>query len=198
MIVALVRHGPTEWNEQRRIQGRRDLPLGPAGEARVRGWRLPGTLVPARWVSSPLARAVRTATLLSGRQPEIAEALVEMDWGPWEGFTLAELRARHGAAFAAVEARGLDFRAPGGESPREVQRRALQWLASAASQPGPVLAVTHKGVIRALLAAATGWDMLGKPPHRLLPDTAQLLRVGRDGTPGLLAANVPLDGRPSP
>ena len=60
--------------------------------------------------------------------------LVEMDWGDYEGYTLAELRAARGVDLAANEARGLDFRPPGGESPRDVQARLAPLLAEIAAR----------------------------------------------------------------
>ena len=172
MIVAFVRHGVTAWNEEGRMQGRRDIPLSARGQAEVRAWRLPSQIAgrpPSAipWVSSPLQRAVETAEILSGTEPRREPALIEMDWGTWEGFDLPELRRRHGEAFARNEAAGLDFRPPGGESPRDVQARVVRWLVAVANVQGTLFAVTHKGVLRAVLAAATGWDMTGKPPLRL-------------------------------
>jgi probable phosphoglycerate mutase len=193
MIVSFIRHGSTTWNEQGRIQGRRDVPLSERGRAEVRAWRVPADPSgPAQWVSSPLRRAVETAQLLCGDEPPCESALTEMDWGAWEGFTLPELRARFGAEFMRNEASGLDFRPPGGESPRDVQRRVQRWLARAAVSRGPVLAVTHKGVLRAVLAAATGWDMTCKPPVRLQPDALHRFAVDDDGTVSIIECNVPL------
>ena len=82
-----------------------------------------------------------------------------MDWGDWEGARLADLRAADPPGMAANEARGLDFRPAGGESPRELQERLRPWLADCAAAGAASLAVCHKGVIRALFALATGWDM---------------------------------------
>ena len=61
------------------------------------------------------------------------------------------------------EARGLDFRPPGGESPRDVQARLRPFLESLRD---PTIAVTHKGVLRALYALATGWTMERKAPRQ--------------------------------
>lgn len=192
MIVALIRHGRTAWNDAGRMQGRAEVPLSEAGRAQVRAWQLPASLASARFATSPLARAVETAVLLGGRRPAVDEGLIEMDWGDWEGETLVTLRAEHGAAFALEAARGLDFRPPSGESPRDVQARVGAWLIRIAAWNTPVVAVTHKGVIRALLTLATGWNMLGKPPVRLADDTAHLVDVDVNGSLRALEWNVPL------
>ena len=62
--VAVIRHGPTDWNEQKRIQGPADRTLSPAGRERVAGWSVPGEFGHFDWVASPLVRAVETAELL--------------------------------------------------------------------------------------------------------------------------------------
>jgi probable phosphoglycerate mutase len=194
MIVALIRHGSTHWNETGRMQGRCDVPLSAQGRGQVQAWRLPPTIAsPPRWLSSPLARAVETARILSGVEPDPVPALIEMDWGEWEGRTLAELDAEYGAAFRRNAATGLDFRPPGGESPREVRERVLQCLRALPPVEEAAVAVTHNGVIRALLSAATGWDMTGKPPVRLERDALHRFAVD-DGRVALLEANVRLAG----
>jgi probable phosphoglycerate mutase len=196
MIVSLIRHGSTSWNEQGLMQGRRDVPLSERGRAQVRAWQIPGKLAgldrSARWVSSPLRRAVETAEILCGTTPPADRALIEMDWGGWEGFTLDELRARFGDEYARNEALGLDFRPPGGESPRDMLGRVRSWLLRVADDPLPVVAVTHLGVVRAVLAAATGWDMIAKPPVRLRGDTLHRFTVDRDGAVAIVECNVPL------
>jgi broad specificity phosphatase PhoE len=180
----LIRHGRTAWNEERRMQGRADLPLSPEGRTEVVGWRLPEAWADARWLSSPLRRATETAALLSDRPVAIEPRLIEMDWGAFEGRTLAELRAEAPDAMAANEARGLDFRPPGGESPREVRTRLESLfadLAAEAADEAVVVCVTHKGVIRAALSLATGWDMRSNPPLRLTDDTTLVLNRQPNG-----------------
>jgi 2,3-bisphosphoglycerate-dependent phosphoglycerate mutase len=201
MIVAFLRHGSTAWNEQGRMQGRRDVPLSARGRDEVRAWRLPSVAsavapVEPTWVSSPLRRAVETAELLSGATPQCESALIEMDWGEWEGFDLDELRRRHGEVFARNEAAGLDFRPPGGESPREVRDRVMSWLAANATHRETMVVVTHKGVLRAVLAAATGWDMIGKPPLRLQHGALHRFAVGPGGRVMVQECNVPLVATP--
>jgi broad specificity phosphatase PhoE len=94
---------------------------------------------------------------------------------------------------AAAEAAGLDLRPPGGESPREVQARVRPLLAEIAQSGRPTAAVTHKGVIRAVLALATGWDMRDKPPHRLDWSAAHLFRLDASGKPRIARLNVALE-----
>jgi probable phosphoglycerate mutase len=118
-----------------------------------------------------------------------------MAWGDWESRSLAELRAELGAAMAQNEARGLDFRPTGGESPRDVQNRLGPWLAGVGRTGRSIAAVTHKGVIRAILGLATGWNFLGKPPVRLENDTVQLFSILSDGRPRILQPNIKLLAR---
>ena len=191
-LLALIRHGPTDWNADRRIQGRIDVPLSAAGRVLVAGWRLPAGLRRHCWVSSPLRRAAETASLLLGGPVPVDHRLVEMAWGEWEGRTLAGLRAAGGDAMADNEARGLDFRPPGGESPRDVQARVLPWLAEIAAAGEPAGAVTHRGVVRAVYALASGWDMTGKPPDRLENGCVHLFRLAAGGAPRVENLNMPL------
>jgi broad specificity phosphatase PhoE len=179
--VLLVRHGPTEWNESGRIQGQADVDLSPRGRAEVARWQLPAAWAEARVLSSPLRRARETAAILTGRTPTIDQRLIEMDWGRFQGWRLADLRVETPAGLATNEARGLDFRPPDGESPREVCARLQTLLAELAADPRPVVAVCHKGVIRAALVLATGWEMQSKPPVRLPRDWGCVLSCDPDG-----------------
>jgi probable phosphoglycerate mutase len=148
------------------------------------------------WLTSPLGRAQETARLLAPSGPITVEpALIESRWGAWEGETLDGLRARLGAGFTDIERRGLDFLPPGGESPRMVQQRLRPWLARLGATRQPVVAVTHKGVIRAVLGLATGWDFLGKPPARLDWSMAHLFAIDATGHPAIHHLNLPLASR---
>ena len=199
MIVVFLRHGATAWNEEGRMQGRRDIPLSDRGRAEVLAWRAHPQLAQVvsaqtRWYSSPLKRAVDTAEILAGAPPRCDPALIEMDWGDWEGLRLDELRHRYGAEFARNEAAGLDFRPSHGESPREVRERVVRWLAATADAEDSIVVVTHKGVLRAVLSAATGWDMSVKPPLRLHGSALHRFEVHTDGRIGVLEHNLSLVG----
>jgi broad specificity phosphatase PhoE len=187
-MLALLRHGPTAWSRERRLQGRADLPLDTAGRASVLGWRLPQEFRGFRWVASPLARCTETAALL-GLNAEIEPRLIEMEWGRWEGRTIAELRADPGQRAAQREARGLDLDPPGGESPRAVQQRRMPLLAEIAVSRAPTACITHKGVIRAILSLATGWAMLDPQPVKLEWDAVHVFRLGSGGAPEVARLN---------
>ncbi|WP_193366814.1 histidine phosphatase family protein [Pelagibius marinus] len=194
--LLLIRHGATAWNEAGRIQGRSDPPLSPAGRAAVESWRLPPEAAGARWICSPLTRARDTAEILRGAPVDSEPLLIETDWGAWEGRSLAELRDELGPDMADNEARGLDFRPPGGESPRDVQQRLRPLLTKLAQETtgsaGTVVAVTHKGVIRAVYALASGWDMRAKPPVKLRDGCAQAFTLAAGGQPAIDTLNMPL------
>ena len=190
--LLMIRHGPTAWNAEGRIQGRADIPLSDAGREQVARLRVPAEFQGWAWVSSPAARARETAMILSGRAPLVEASLSEMDWGAFEGETLAALRARLGPEMAEREAAGLDFRPPGGESPRDVQMRLRPWLALIAKAGRPTIAVSHKGVIRALYAEARDWPMIGKAPDRLRWDHAHLFSIAPTGRVSLARLNIRL------
>jgi probable phosphoglycerate mutase len=195
-LVAVLRHGPTEWTSARRLQGRADVELSPLGRAVVGSWRLPARIVARSWLTSPLRRCVETASILRLAHPgaptaRVESRLIEMSYGDWEGHTLAALRAADGAAVAARESLGLDFQAPGGESPRAVQDRLRRLLGELADGPGDILAIAHKGVIRALYALATGWDMRNKPRHRLVDEAIHEFRIDSTGLQ-IVALNIGL------
>ena len=191
--LAVLRHASTDWNVERRLQGLTDTALNAAGEADARAWRLPSPADRWKRLSSPLQRARRTAELLQPSAPVVVDsALREMSFGAWEGHTVAELCASVGAAFIAAENKGLDFQPPGGESPRAAMVRIGRWAVAIAVAGEPVVAVSHKAAIRALLALATGWDMMGRPPHKLDWRCLHFFSARIDGRVTVDRLNVPL------
>ena len=192
MRLLLIRHGLTAWNESGLIQGRADPGVSARGRAEVAAWRLPEAWADARWLTSPLRRAKETAALLTDRPVVVDPRLIEMDWGAWEGRRGADLRAVAPDELAGNEALGLDLRPPSGESPREVCGRLQGLAAELAIDATPVVAVCHKGVIRAALALATGWDMRTAPPLRLRRDEALALVCEPGGRLRLAPPPLPL------
>jgi probable phosphoglycerate mutase len=174
------------------------VPLDAAAEAWVASWRLPAEAEGLPCVASPLARARRTAEILTGAQPSIEPRLAEMGYGAWEGERLPDLRRRLGVEMAAMESHGWHFTPPGGESPAMVLARIKPWLADIAAAGSDRLAVCHNGVIRAIVADAIGWDLTGKPPVKLLDGMAHLLSLTPGGDVRIDRLNHPLTDRPAP
>ena len=191
-ILALVRHGLTSWNENKLVQGRSDIPLSKKGRMQVGSWHVPDGIKDFSIISSPLIRAKETAKILFGKSIPTDDRLVEMNWSEWEGKSLTELRAKLGNLMEAWEAKGLDFRAPGGESPREVQQRLKPFMRETAKTKKNTLAVCHKGVIRAVYALSTNWDMTNKPPQKLKDDCVHLFELAKDGTPSVHQLDLPM------
>ena len=190
--LLILRHAPTVWNEERRLQGRADQPLSPAGEALAGTWTLPGFCAGWDRVCSPMTRARQTARII-GRGPfRIDRRLTEMSFGAWEGRRLADLRAELGAEMTAREALGLDFDPPGGESPRHVMARLRPFLAECAARRRDHVAVAHKAIIRSLYALATGWDMTGDAPDKLRDRHCHLFAVDSLARIRLERVNIPL------
>ena len=149
-MIYLVRHGQTEFNRERRIQGHVDSPLTELGVRQAHavgrllrdlirdegGWRI---------VSSPLGRARATADIvaakLGGLPVELDERLKEMSWGVHDGRLRAELEAEHPETFGKT---GWAFDAATGESYDDVAARVGAWLADLPPEPErKVIAVAH-------------------------------------------------------
>ncbi len=165
--IAILRHGPTLWNQEKRYQGHTDIPLSPEGEMIVKKWKLPQELTSYRIISSPLMRAKATARILTGKEPETEKRIIEMFLGNWEGLKSGEIKARYGKDIFAEDYAGLDFKPHGGENLRETQERLKLWLEEVFKKKEPVLAVSHKGTMTALYALATGWDVTKAPPDKI-------------------------------
>jgi probable phosphoglycerate mutase len=189
-FLALLRHGPTDWTDEHRLQGRSDRPLSTEGRRAVGAWRLDSGVAGFDWLTSPLLRARETARLLGHGEAAVDPRLIEMSFGDWEGRRLQDLRAELGPSMAGLEALGLDFRAPGGETPREVQARLRPLLAEIGAGGRNRLAVTHKGVIRAVYSLATGWPLLGQPPERLAPFALHIFALDGSGGPSIHRLNL--------
>lgn len=193
-LIALIRHAATDWNEGGRVQSMTDVPLSEGGREAVRNWQVPDHIAEFDWVSSPLSRAVETAAILAGAPPSRTDArLIEMDWAEWEGMTIAELRAAIGNPGEAWRAGGLDFKAPSGESQRDVQMRLLSFYRELVEEGRPTVIVCHRGVVRATYSLAAGWDQTTPWPDTLADDCTHIFRLGNEGHPAIERLNVPLN-----
>lgn len=158
----LIRHGETEYNRRRIVQGRRiDARLNPTGlaQAEALAARFAATPLDAIYAST-LVRAKQTAAAIAARHPSVPvrhlRDLEEMSWGVYEGEPPSE-RVR-GAFAAMYEAWGQgEFGIPveGGESILDVQARGLRATrAIMAEHPGETVAVVaHGRFLRVVLAS---------------------------------------------
>jgi broad specificity phosphatase PhoE len=191
-VLALLRHGETEWTSEGRIQGRTDVPLSQKGRAEMALRSIPDEFRDFHVVTSPLSRCVETALALGIKGAGRDDRLAEMAWGEWEGHRLRDLRAHLGESMRLNESLGFDFTPPGGESPRQVLARISGLLADIRASGRPTMAVSHRGVIRVVFASAFDWDMLGRPPVRLDWSALHLFNLDVSGVPSVLKLNVPL------
>ena len=163
-VLYFVRHGETDFNVERRLQGRFETALnargrqqasacgGLLGDLFARDGRSPGDFA---YASSPLLRAretmelVRPALGLDPRPYAVDDRLMEISYGAWEGWTLPEIEAREPGVLARRERDKWDFLPPGGESYREVAQRVGAWCADVTAD---TVVVAHGGVARALMA----------------------------------------------
>jgi bisphosphoglycerate-dependent phosphoglycerate mutase family 1 len=160
--LLVVRHGESEWNREGRWQGWIDIPLTARGEAQARARGVELHADGHRFVAvhcSDLVRAARTAALISealgGPSPQAGQALRERFGGDWQGLNSEEIGARFPEERAAWR-RGELAGPPGGETDAEVLDRVRMAIAEidAAAPDGPVLIVTHGGVLGQLTASA--------------------------------------------
>jgi broad specificity phosphatase PhoE len=170
----LVRHGETEWSRARRHTGRTDVPLSPAGEAEALalGAHLDGLEVD-RVLGSPLQRATTTARLAGfAERLETTRALLEFDYGDYEGLTTPQIRA---------DRPGWDlFRdgCPGGETAAGVAERAQRLVAELTGGDGRVLLFGHGHQLRILAASYLGLPT--DAARHLFLGTASVSVLGRE------------------
>ncbi len=149
-MIYLVRHGETEFNRERRLQGHVESALTEKGlaQARAVGELLAGLTAAAedwRIVSSPLGRARRTAEIIARRlgaaDVEIEPRLIELSWGAWDGRLRDDLAAAHPDTFGRTN---WAFHAPTGETYDEMCARLHAWLDELPPEPARrIIAVSH-------------------------------------------------------
>lgn len=175
--LALLRHGHTEWNRAGRVQGRTDIPLDETAITELKAQRLPAPWDKAELWSSPLKRAAQTAALVADREPRIDAALTEMNWGEWEGQIAVDLHADPACDHRDIKDWGWDYAPPNGESPSEMRARLIPW---ANTLCGDTVAVCHIGVMRVLMAHATGWSFDGPAPFAVKRNRLFIIEIDRD------------------
>ena len=179
----LVRHGSTGSARDGRYLGSTDAPLDAAGRLQVEalGESLRAKRKCGRCVCSPLRRAAQTAEILrsaTGCIPEADADLREIDFGRWEGKMFSEIRDSSPEEVDRWARFAPDFAFPGGESLRDFLdrvRRAADRLA--ADEAETVLAVTHGGVIKAMLCRLLGLDPSRYVLFEIAPASMTVVRL---------------------
>jgi broad specificity phosphatase PhoE len=160
VLIYAIRHGQTDWNAERRLQGQKDIDINATGRAQAssNGVQLSAIIGAGvdrfDFVASPLARTretmeiVRASMGLDPRGYRTDDRLVEVSFGAWEGSTLKEIRLRESDRVSERRRAKWDFIPPGNdaESYEILSWRVGSWLQSVER---PTVCVTHGGVMRA-------------------------------------------------
>jgi broad specificity phosphatase PhoE len=157
--IVIVRHGETDWNRDRRVQGHSDTPLNDSGRAQARA--LAAELGDVDVVyASDLSRARETAGILAGgREVRVDPRLRERSFGDWEGLTTTEIEERYPDGHRRWQA-GEGF-GDGTAEPYEAVRDRVASFLEDVLRDHPdetVLVVTHGGSARVVYALASGLD----------------------------------------
>lgn len=169
MLVYVIRHGQTDWNAIRRLQGQKDIPLNDFGRSQAvgNGKALSRVLGPTAtefdYVASPLGRTRETMELVRGAMGldptdyRTDDRLVEVSFGDWEGYTLPELKLAFPDRVKARKAAKWDFIPPGqdAESYEILSWRIGAWLSSVQRK---TVCVCHGGVIRSIFRLVSGME----------------------------------------
>lgn len=163
MTLYFVRHGETEWNVKKKIQGKTDIPLNENGrnQAKVLAKRLAGEkLLVAKVYTSPQLRAAETAQTLAdalGVECICLSDLREMDMGEWEGYNWDSIQESYGEVYHHWNEHRRYTHTPGGESYDEVLGRTLMALKEILErETEDVLIVSHSAILMALRCYLAG------------------------------------------
>ena len=179
-MIAFVRHGETATNRAGRLLGRADPELTEKGRAQAAAVAdsLAIGLQPVAVVTSPLQRAVETATVIAtrfGLDIERDERLIEIDYGEWDELGFDEVPEEELRRWRADPT----FVPPGGESLAAVQARTAECVAALLERAGDglVVAVSHVSPIK----AAVAWALRAGPEisWRMRLDLGSITRIDR-------------------
>jgi probable phosphoglycerate mutase len=164
--ILLIRHGETDWNAEKRLQGHLDISLNAEGQRQAAALAEALSSEPLDAViASDLLRARQTAQQIAaarGMTVQIESGLRERCYGAFEGMLYADIGQRYPEAFAAWKSRDMDARFPQGrhvaETLREFAERAVGTIVRLVRQGGyrKVAIVTHGGVLECAYRAAQG------------------------------------------
>mgnify|MGYP000300420054 CR=1 FL=1 len=165
--IVLVRHGQTAWNLQRRFLGRTDRPLDATGRAQV-AWLSHWSGAFEAVYSSPLSRALQTATALAPPRARHVDALAELDQGHLEGLSAADAMERYADFFASWDRDPAATPVPGGGRLADARDAAMVAIVDIARRHrGPVAVVGHQLVTASVMATLTGDGLAAWRRHKL-------------------------------
>ncbi|MFG3286790.1 histidine phosphatase family protein [Streptomyces sp. NPDC048111] len=174
--ILLARHGQTEWSLAGKHTGRTDIPLLEEGRrgAKLLGERLHrgpwGGLPGVEVRTSPLVRAAETCELAGfAERAEPWDALMEYDYGAYEGMTPAEIQAVRPGWFIWRDG------VPDGEALAQVAARADEVVGWARSAGRDVLVFAHGHILRVIAARWLGEDVSFAARVRLDPTSLSVL-----------------------
>ena len=154
--IYLLRHGAVDLPENaKRYVGWQDVTLSERGREQAHAWgkHFGGCALDAICCST-LSRCRETARIIAERcnlRLQALPALREIHLGSWEGQDQQTIMTRYPRAYRQRGEQIADYRPPGGESFRDLQKRVWPAFESVARKHGPTLIVSHAGVIRVLL-----------------------------------------------
>lgn len=150
MKLYLMRHGETEWSLNGNHTGLTDIPLTENGEKQAKA--LAKRVVPFDHVfSSPLKRAFKTCEICGlGEQAQITDALLEWNYGEYEGLKTAEIREKN------PDWDIFTHGGPKGESPEDVQRRVQAFIDKLLTLDGDIALFSSGHILRAFTAIWVG------------------------------------------
>lgn len=182
----IVRHGETDWNAERRLQGSTDIELNDVGrEQALKAARSLGAFLVdgATIVTSPMLRARETTEIMGavlGMSFAVDDRLRERAYGPWEGMTESERREVYPAATAAWH-EGKEPSFPGYEGHARVADRVTAAIREHVVPGGDLVVVTHGSASRLSLNALLGLPLGGRAIgtlHNAAWSGLALVRVG--------------------
>jgi probable phosphoglycerate mutase len=160
--ICFVRHGETDWNVEKRIQGLTDIQLNEKGRGQALAMAFNAAHVSFKAIySSDLARAVDTAKALAAREDleiKLLPQLRERNYGIFQGITAAEGAEGYPEAYQHYAARDPHYNFETGESMLDFAARVAEgvdWMVRHHTGQ-TIAAVTHGGVLDILFRKATG------------------------------------------
>ncbi|MBN3848030.1 MULTISPECIES: histidine phosphatase family protein [Burkholderiaceae] len=184
--ILFIRHGETDWNRIKRIQGHIDIPLATTGFAqaqrlarRIAQEAQQGARLDAIYASD-LQRAQQTAQPIAealGLPLQLREGLRERSYGAFQGHDSDEIALRFPDEYAQWQTRDPGFTPPEGESQRVFYHRVVHAIEPlvAAHPGGRIACVAHGGVLDCVRRLATGLPLDAPRDYALLNTSVNIV-----------------------